>query len=528
MRSTLLMLVALVLTVVPVTAGSPKTAARPRSIGTLMTSKGPEPASTSAVAKSTAAYDEQRLLAGHLLRRIGFGPNQQEMDAVLSMGMNAYIEMQLNPESIDDSEAEQFFVPEPRDPESMEWTQRWITRMVYSRRQLLEKMTLLWHEHFATSNAKVGATNTMRLQEQLFRQHALGSFRDLLVDITTNPAMLVYLDNNYNMGRDYDGNPVTPNENYARELLQLFSLGTDRLNMDGTPIIGANGLPEPAYTEQDVREVARALTGWWSFFEEREGYLPAQFEPAIHDPWNKVIFGQTLIGRDGAAGASEVEGVVDLIMQNPSCAPFISKELILKLATETPTPGYIQRVSTVFRSTGGDLRATVRAILTDPEFTSPAVVRTQYKTPLEHLLGPIRALGGSTRGLNVLIWTWYTGHQPYLPPSVFSFYRPGKKGGIVTTSQVSYLDTFADDFVDTYTDEWYDASFNARQLMAQYKLKKPKKAVDFLADRLLAAPLDPQVRQAIIDYAGGRKKITEDKFRGAAWLIISSPDFQLN
>ncbi len=474
-------------------------------------------------------YDQQRLLAGHLLRRIGFGATPGEIDRVLSMGREAYVDQQLNPSSIDDSAGESRFYPvrEPLiDDFGYSWSARWLTRMTYSRRQLLERMTLIWHEHIPVSIAKIGQGKPMHDYEEALRRNALGNFRQLLVDVTREPAMLIYLDNNYNFFYyDDNGNPVAPNENYARELLQLFALGTQRLNMDGTPVLGSDGQPLPNYTETDVREVARALTGW--YIEDYEFWNGSEFYGPLHDSRSKTFLGTTIPGRSGDDGQREVEDVVDVIMHHPSTAPFIAKTLIQKLATETPTPGYVQRVATVFKNTDGDLKATVRAILTDQEFTSDAVVRTQFKEPLDTFIGPLRALDADTQGLSLYVWSYFSNQLPYYPPSVFSFYRPGQKSSLLTASQVTFLDLWADDFVDTYTDESYtDASFDAGALIRDNRLTKPKKAIKFLADRLLSAPLQTSTQKAIADYMG--PQVTEEKLRGAVWLIITSPDFQLN
>jgi uncharacterized protein (DUF1800 family) len=451
------------------------------------------------------------------------------MRDVLAMGREAYIERQLDPSSIDDSAAETRFYPVP-DPYvndfGYSWTARWLTRMTYSRRQLLEKMTLVWHEHFPVSIGKIGNGKPMHDYEETLRRNALGSFRQMLVDVTRENAMLLYLDNAYNFFYfDDDGDPVPPNENYARELLQLFSLGTQRLNMDGTPVLGGDGQPLSNYTEADVREIARALTGW--YLDDFDTWAPSKFAPPFHDPGRKTYLGVTSPGRSGADGAHEVDDVVDAIMRHPSTAPYISKILIQKLATETPTPGYVARVATVFRTTDGDLKATVRAIFADPEFTSDAVVRSQFKEPLETFVGQVRALDGDTEGLSLYVWSYF-GHQlPFFPPSVFSFYRPGQKGSLVTASQVAVLDLWADDFVDTYTDPSFtDARFDAAAAIRDNGLTKPKKAVKFLGDRLLAAPIDDATRKALVDYIGPR--VTEEKLRGAAWLLITSPDYQLN
>ena len=473
-------------------------------------------------AKTTAPYDQERLLAGHLLRRAGFGPSAADLKRVLQIGRTAWLDEQLSPSRIDDSAAEAKFFRQTRDMfDDRSRIRRWYTRMVYSRRQLQEKMTLVWHEHFATSNAKVGLAHFMQAQEEMLRRNALGSFRTLLVEISRDKAMLYWLDNNYNSGTDTDeeGNPIAPNENYGRELLQLFSTGTDMLNMDGTPVLDGTGRAVPAYTEDDVKAVARALTGFYARYDQRG---PAKFEPYIHDSSNKTILGETVVGRGGEDGAREVEDVVDVIMRHPSTAPFISKTLLQKLATETPSPGYVERVATVFKSTNGDLKATVRAIFTDAEFTSADVVRTQFKTPIEAIIGAIRALGAKTQGEAPEYWTDSTNHLVYYPPSVFSFYRPGQKGAFVNTAQ----STIRDHVLDHLVVGEHDTSFDAVKLIRKKRIQTPEQAVDFLSDTLLTAPLDPEVRSRIVDYMDGR--VDEEKFRGAAWLVMISPDFQRN
>src|SRR5205823_3278311 len=247
------------------------------------------------------------------------------------------------------------------------------------------------------------------------------------------------LDNDYNSGTDYDdaGNKIPPNENYARELMQLFSLGTSQLNLDGTPITDANGVPLPPYTETDVREVARALTGW---HVDYDNFSRGMFEPYDHDSDDKVILGVTVTGRQGDDGANEVNDVINILMAQPTNAPFISKILIQKLATETPTAGYVERVATVFKNSGGDIKATVRAILNDDEFISAGVVQTQYKEPIEQFVGPLRALKAKTQGGALADWTNSAQQMIYYPPSVFSFYPPGQKGNLVNTALVTERD----------------------------------------------------------------------------------------
>jgi len=474
------------------------------------------------------AYDQQKILAGHLLRRLGFGPNATEVADVLNQGFNAYIDSQLDPQSINDKSAQAKFAPTPtadNRTNTTAWQRRWYSRMVYSRRQLLEKMTLFWHEYFATSNAKVANGLFMHQQEELFRAAALGNFRNLLIAVSKDKAMLIWLDNLNNSGteRDQAGNLVPPNQNFARELMQLFALGTVKLNDDGSPIYDTNGQSVPTYSENDVKEVARALTGWSILFGRNETYKVV-FAPNMHDTGNKVILGQTIQGRSGQAGAQELDAVVDLLLSQSTHAPYLCKILLQKLATETPSATYISNVVSVYRSSNGSIKATVEAILKHPEFISDAVVRSQYRTPIEHLVGAVRGLEGNlSRATNLLIdLSASVGHQVYYPPSVFSFYRPGKKRALVNTAFVTNRDQGTDAIVTGQS----GVSINYSALRSAYNLTTPDQVVDFLGDALIVAPLVSSVRSRIVSYMDGQ--INNDKFLGAAWLVLCSPDYQRN
>lgn len=475
-----------------------------------------------ALQPAVAAPKADLVTAGHVLRRLGFGPTPADLRTVQRVGLAAYLNRQLRPAGIADA------IPLPRVPRDIYdapgWQARWYARMVGSHRHLQQKMTLTWHELFATSNDKVQIGFLMHKQEDLLRRYSLGKFSDLLAAITTDQAMLIWLDNDGNDGNatDDNGDPVLPNRNYAREMMQIFSMGPVRLNMDGTVVLDSNGAPLPNYTEDDITALARALTGWRVDYDRRHRFARAIFDPSLHDAGTKTFLGATIVGRPGRFGAKEVGDAVAIIMAQPSVAPYISKYLIQKLATETPTPEYVSRVATVFQSTNGSLAATIKALALDPEFLSPSVVRTQYKTPIEYFVGMARALGATTKGDALTYWTYFTDHMVYYPPSVFSFYPPGGKAALVNSANLTYRDRFADDFVSWHTDTGFDAA----RLMRLNKITTPEQMVDYLATNLLAAPMADDVRSEILAYIGGR--VDERRFRGAAWLVISSPDFQRN
>jgi uncharacterized protein (DUF1800 family) len=466
------------------------------------------------------SYNQQKLLAGHLLRHIGFGPSAADVSAVLSQGWDEYINSQLNPPVEVDSATEAKFISLVTFSVA-EQQRRWYTRMLYSPWQLQEKMTLILHEHFSVSSVKVSNNALTYYHENFLRTNALGSFRDILIGISIDPAMMAWLDNNGNNGttKDAQGNIIPPNINYAREFLQLFALGTDKLDRYGNIVWDSNGKPVPAYTEADVKAVARALTGW--LISDTNSVFLAQY--AGHDPDDKVLFGVTIKGTNTFEGGPvELAQVVDLVMKQPTHSRFIAKILIQKLATETPSPAYIDYVGQVYARNNFSLKYAVQAILTYPEFTSDAVVRNQYRTPIEEFVGALRGLNAyipSTSQDNLLLdWTARAGHLIHNPPSVFSFYPPGQKKTLINTALVTYRTQAANAFVTS-------PIVNFITLVPQTGLT-PALAVDFLSDALLCAPLDAAVRDLVISYMDG--SVSENKLQGAAWLILCSPDFQRN
>src|SRR5262249_46578864 len=158
---------------------------------------------------------------------------------------------------------------------------------------------------------------------------------------------------------------------------------------------------------------------------------------------------------------------------------------------------------------------------------SPAVVRTQYKEPIEHIVGALRGLGGTSGGNTLYYWTSQAGELVYSPPSVFSFYRPGHKDALVNTGYVSVRDQATEMIADGYVDKFYDTTWDAADYIRRQRLaQRPGRAVDLLAQDLLAAPLPPAMRQVLLDYVGAQ--VTEEKLRGAAWLIMCSPEYQAN
>ncbi|MBM3464606.1 MAG: DUF1800 domain-containing protein, partial [Armatimonadetes bacterium] len=255
----------------------------------------------------------------------------------------------------------------------------------HSNRQLEEVMVDFWFNHFNVNWSK-GAERWLvtAYEREVIRPHAFGKFRDLLLASAQSPAMLFYLDNWLSSSATAparrDRKPGL-NENYARELLELHTLGVDG-----------------GYTQNDVVEVARCLTGWTlSRPRDGGGFV---FRPRMHDSGQKVVLGKVI-----RAGGGKEDGiaVIDMLARHPKTARFIATKLCLRFVADDPPKTLVDRVAAVFLRTDGDLRQTVRAVLTSPEFLSAKYAGAKIKTPLELVASSIRAVGGETKGGTTLL-----------------------------------------------------------------------------------------------------------------------------
>lgn len=260
----------------------------------------------------------------------------------------------------------------------------WLDRMVRSDQPLVERMALLWHDWFATSNEGVNKQQLMLDQTDTFRQLGLGSFDDLFLAVTRDPAMLTWLNGTSNSVWE-------PNENYAREMMELFSLGAER----------------GAYTEGDVRQMARALTGWRSDWTAELGEHNFRYDPTWHDSAAKTVFGQT--------GAFDWTDAVRLCVGHPLHASFFVTKLWGYFVPTPPDQTTLASLQGLYNSSGHSIRAVVEAILQHPALYDGAEMVSQ---PVVYNAGLLRARG---RGIDTTAWTWQgatAGQQLYYPPNV--------------------------------------------------------------------------------------------------------------
>jgi uncharacterized protein (DUF1800 family) len=243
-----------------------------------------------------------------------------------------------------------------------------VLRAVYSERQLEEVLVDFWFNHFNVFAGKGATRNYItEYEREAIRPYVLGNFRDMLGATAKHPAMLFYLDN-------WQSKNGAINENYARELLELHTLGVDG-----------------GYTQQDIVNVARAFTGWTMRPRQGTGFV---FAPRQHDQDEKIVLGQKI---RGGGGIDDGEKVLDIVAMHPSTAHHIAMELAMRFVSDTPPPALVDRAAARFLATKGNLREVTRTILTSPEFLSPDTYRVKVKTPFEFVASALRASGADVK-----------------------------------------------------------------------------------------------------------------------------------
>lgn len=311
--------------------------------------------------------DTDREKCAHLLRRFGLGASEAEVDFYLRDGLNGAIDRLL------EAGEDEGVLLTPTDlindkgvtrlPAVVSW---WVLRMLSTQRPLREKMTLFWHDHFATSGSKVTQGPLMLQQNETLRTHSLGPFKTLLHEVSKDPAMLFWLDNQENVAGK-------PNENFAREVMELFTLGVDQ-----------------GYTERDIQEAARAFTGW-SFrrkavtAEGARGTAEFLFRPRLHDSGDKAVL--------GSRGDLSGEDVLDLLCERPRTAEYLVEKIWEWFVYPKPDAKTLAPFVRRFRDSKLDVASLLKDIMRSTEFYSTRAERAVVKNPVDFCVGTLRQLG---------------------------------------------------------------------------------------------------------------------------------------
>jgi uncharacterized protein (DUF1800 family) len=445
----------------------------------------------------TAAEPWNVRRAGHLLRRAGFGAGYQRLtDTLAQSPRQAIAQLFSFDPSVDPlndvlDELQGYLTFKEIKP-VQEWC---FFRMLNNAHPLQEKLMLFWHNRFATSAGKVDYPPLMHSQMELFRQKGLGSFRDLLASVGHDPAMLVWLDGQYN-------HKGKPNENYGREVMELFTLGIN------------------SYGETDVKELARAFTGW-----SVQG-TKAVFNKQNFDPGPKTIFGQT--------AAFDSETSVDLLLGRPQAAPHLARRLLIEFVHPHPLDSHVQHYAQRLIATKWDLKVVLTELFSSRLFFSDWAYRSRIKSPIELAVGAVTTLGGKVNTSFIREQTTKMGQAILMPPNV-----KGWDGGEtwINANTVLLRFNFGEAMATQRLGEFAKKSQMETWLL-QHNLKTSGDIVDHYTKLFLDGEIDDETRKTLIAYMdhGSKneprpfvldKDVLNDKVRGLLHLLMAVPEYQL-
>jgi uncharacterized protein (DUF1800 family) len=484
------------------------------------------------VFESLPAREWNAETAAHLLNRAGFGGTPEEVESARKLGLVATVNRLVNPPAADNGSS--FPAPVWAKPENIrdrrmairdakeegsaeaiemqkefrEMQQQnvldlrrwWLERMATTASPLLEKMTLFWHGHFATSAEKVQNGYWMWLQNETFRQHALGNFVALTKAISRDPAMMIYLDLQQSRQEH-------PNENWARELMELFTVGIGN------------------YSENDIRESARAFTGY------RVDMTNQQFRFAVRqfDAGQKTFMGET--------GALTGDDIIDTLAAQPACAKFLGRKLWRFFVEDDPPSFVVEGVAKLMRQHNYEMRPVLREMFCAKEFYAPAVRRSQVKSPVQFLVQTTKLLGAELPAPPVAQNAMrQMGQLLFAPPNV-----KGWDGGKswVSTSTLLFRYNFANYLINgnamqrvppkgPMADVPPRNPVDVTRIIPAELRDKPEELVAALSERFFGATAPEKESAVFVRFLEKRAPDTSDQtMRGLLHLMMSTPQFQL-
>jgi uncharacterized protein (DUF1800 family) len=503
--------------------------------------------------------------AFRFLNQATMGATAAEAERVIAMGYEAWINDQLaRPASLALPNL-QAVQPPPQNIGELHRNRvdMWFRNAVNGQDQLRQRVAFAWSEIMVVS--QVGALANLpyavaSYQDLLTRQ-GLGNFRDLMESVTLHPAMGVYLSMLGNQRPNAAAN-IRPDENYARELMQLFTIGLVELNPDGTPRLDGAGQPLPTYSQAIIEGFAHVYTGWTyagapSFGQARptpaNQVVPMQLYPSFHDTGPKLVLGGVTIPA-GQSGAQDLDAALDSIFMHPNVGPFIAQRLIQRLVASNPSPAYVSRVAQRFNDNGrgvrGDLAAVVTAILLDPEARGASTASTgKLKEPLLRLTQLWRAYNGHAANGSYAAFanpSPFLGQGPLQAPSVFNFFGPdyAPPGEIRSLGLVAPELEIATEYQNTQlTNRLRAYAFrNSRtagltpediviDIDAEVAVANDANALATLVtDKLLAGQVSTTLRTEIVNLVGRYGTSAADAPNRAAqaiYSVVTSPEYAL-
>jgi uncharacterized protein (DUF1800 family) len=423
--------------------------------------------------------------AAHLLWRTQYGATHAEIEEAFAAGLQKTLDRKVTPqpESAQFQSAQELLRRTAFDTGGIaDLKAWWLYRMLNSANPLVEKMSLLWHSHFATSNAKVRSVPHMATQNDLIRANATGSFRKLLHGMARDVAMLVWLDGNANRKRQ-------PNENFAREVMELFSLDVGH------------------YTERDIKEAARAFSGWQVRDEK------FWFNPLQHDSGDKTVFDKT--------GNLDGDDVIDLCLAQEACPRFLAFKILRTFVVPAPDAGLIDGLAQRIRFHDFAMTSVLRELFGSQLFFSPESRGALIKSPVELVLGALRSLESHPNLAAAVPLLAALGQDILEPPTV-----KGWDGGRFWISSTSMLQR-ANFVADLVTGNRLGPIAEPERAVAHLASDNPDTCVRYYGDLLLNRELEPDVIARLAGFMSQAQGNRDQRIRGVIQLVMTMPEFQL-
>ena len=506
--------------------------------------QNPDPGSsgsgTLSVLVASPANQVSAQVAARFLDQSTWGPTPQLISHVQQIGLQAFLNEQFN------APISTYPAPGPKDDVGFV-EKRFFLNAMQGPDQLRQRVAFALSEIFVISAQKINNPNAFTLWMNMMQNDASGNYQTLLKDVSLSPSMGYYLD----IGNNDGCNGCAPNENYAREVMQLFSIGLAQLNPDGSVQTDGSGNPIPTYTQNTIEGFSSIFTGWTypptpgsqnGFYNQPYFSGPMIAFDNHHDSKSKLLLNGTTVPAGGTTTADLTAGVQN-IFNHPNVGPFICKQLIFKLVTSNPSPAYISRVVAVFNDNGsgvrGDLKAVITAILMDPDARrgdDPAQVQStdgHLREPLLFMLSVMRAANATTDGGdNLRYYASNMRQEPFNSPTVFNFYPPtykipgtqllGPEFKLLNTSTSIARINFVNDLV--YGNIGQNTKIDLSPYLAN--AADPNALMDSLSAVLLHGQMSDSARSTV---ANALSQITDPKRRtkAAFYLIAGSSQFQV-
>jgi uncharacterized protein (DUF1800 family) len=425
----------------------------------------------------------------HLLRRTGFHAEASQVKSLAQLQPAEAVERLLVQKSdeqfVHDIEQVGKLILSGREPKRLAaW---WLYRMTYTSQELLEKLTFFWHGHFATSAAKVNHVGAMQNQYALLRSSALGPFEDLVQAISRDPAMLIYLDSTENR-------KTHPNENYARELLELFCLGLGN------------------YSEQDIQQIARCFTGW----EVKRAEF--RFNPYQHDAGDKEFL--------GAHGPFDGDAAVKIVVAEPAAARFIARKLVRFYVSDELEldDAFLQPLANEIVKHDFSIAHALRTIFSSNLFYSDAAIGRKVRSPVEMAVGFLRATGAAVNFYQLSDQLEQIGQLPFYPPNVKGW--DGGRRWINSSTLISRINLI-DKLVHSGETKWKDGDL-AQWLRRGSDSQDREKQLRWLLEQLIAVELPKETFQKLLKQSAQAKWDRPHEVADLICIISTLPEFHLN